>query len=64
MQYIVFILYEFFKPIIIIVMANVDQFKADYEKANDIYKRLQVEFGKRKTAEAAKQSTATVSITL
>ena len=41
-------------------MANVDQFKADYEKSNDTYKRIQAEFGKRKNAEAAKQSTATV----
>lgn len=39
-------------------MAQLDQFKGDYEKAVETKDRIQGEFQKRKTAEAAQQSTA------
>ncbi len=42
-------------------MAQLDQFKGDYDKAMESLKRVQNENQKRKTAEAAGQSTAKVS---
>ncbi len=39
-------------------MAQLDQFKGDYEKAVETKNRIQGEFQKRKNAEAANQSTA------
>ena len=41
-------------------MAQLDQFKSDYEKAMDLMNRIKTENQKRKTAEASGQSTAKV----
>jgi hypothetical protein len=43
-------------------MAQLDQFKGDYEKATDSKNRIQAEFQRRKNAESAGQSTAKARI--